>query len=88
VPADRTLIAAIVAGGVEAVDAEDMVNRVLSAIAELLVTGKSVGIGVGRLSAPNKPVWVPGSNKRRARVQRKVALRNPAIIEKGEPYDV
>jgi len=87
--AERTLIEALVARGVCAEEAPAAADAVLGAILDVLRAGKTVGIpDVGRLAAPSKPVWVPGSSKRRAREQRKASLRHGAIIEKGEPYDV
>jgi nucleoid DNA-binding protein len=87
--AERALVDAIAAYGMPAEDAAAAADIVLGAIRDVLLTGKTVGIpDVGRLAAPSKPVWVPGSGKRKAREQRKVSLRNGAIIEKGEPYDV
>lgn len=87
--ADRYLTARVAAGGVDPEEAAAQVDRVLDAIRAQLVDGRSVRLtGLGQLHAPRKRVFVPGSRNRQAREQRKVSLRYPEIIEKGEEYDV
>lgn len=86
---DRHLVAAIAESGIPAEDAQDMAERVFGAVLSSLVAGRTVRIpGVCRLKAPRKPAWVPGTVKRQAVEQRKVAIMHPAIIEQGKPYDV
>lgn len=85
--ADPLIVGQLVEAGMEPDDARAAVERVFAAIPAVLRTGKGVTLpGVGRLVAPCKPAWMPGSRKTHAREQRKVALRNAVIIEKGEPY--
>ena len=53
--ADKQLINALADTGIPHEDAEDMVDRVFSAMRDLLVAGKTVGIpNIGRLRAPSK----------------------------------
>ena len=86
--ADRFLIDQIAAGGVGREDAEDMADRVLTAMAEMLMAGLYVRLpGIGRLTSQKKPTWVPGYRGKRAFVKRTVRLADPAVLERGEPYD-
>jgi nucleoid DNA-binding protein len=86
---DKYLIATIAESGIPVEDAEDMAERVFGAVLASLAAGRTVRIpGVCRLKAPRKPAWVPGTVKRQAVEQRKVAIMHPSIIEQGDPYDV
>lgn len=87
--ADPLIVGQLVEAGMEPGDARAAVERVFAAIPAVLRTGKGVTLpGVGRLVAPRKPVWLPGTVKTHAREQRKVGLQRGEIIEKGEPYAV
>ncbi len=84
--ADKQLINAIADTGIPHEDAEDMVDRVFSAMRDLLVAGKTVGIpDIGRLRAPPKVAKV-GFPPDFLREQRKVVLMAGATLEQGEPY--
>ena len=84
--ADKLLINAIADTGIPHEDAEDMVYRVFSAMRELLVAGKTVGIpDIGRLRAPSKVAKV-GFPPDHLREQRKVVLMHAATVGQGEPY--
>lgn len=87
--ADPLIVGQLVEAGMEPADARAAVERVFAAIPAVLRTGKGVTLpGVGRLVAPRKPVFLPGTVKTHAREQRKVALKGGIIIEKGEPYAI
>lgn len=87
--ADPGLVARMVADGCDVDEARAAVDLVVRYAAAQLAAGKTVRLdGIGQLSAPEKPAWVPGHVRRRARMQRKVALRNGVVIEKGEEYAV
>lgn len=87
--ADPLIVAEMVAAGMSQDEACAAVDRVFAAIPVVLRAGKGVTLpGVGRLVAPRKPVWMPGTTKTHAREQRKVGLQRGEIIEKGEPYAV
>jgi nucleoid DNA-binding protein len=84
--ADPSLIGAIVAAGVEREAAEDMLARVTTAMVDRLLAGKTVRLdGIGSFKAPKKVVRA-GFPPDHFRQQRKIELRTPGIIEKGEPY--
>jgi nucleoid DNA-binding protein len=83
---DKQLINQVAASGIPHEDAEDMIDRVFSAMRDLLVAGKTVGIpDIGRLRAPSKVAKV-GFPPDYLREQRKVELRHGAMVEQGEPY--
>ena len=87
--ADPLIVGQLVEAGMEPADARAAVERVFAAIPAVLRTGKGVTLpGVGRLVAPRKPVFLPGTVKTHAREQRKVTLKGGIIIEKGEPYAI
>lgn len=85
----RGLIDRLEEAGVPREDAAAQAERVFAAMRAELTAGRTVPIdGIGRLVAPSKPVWVPGTRKTRALEQRKVALKHGVVVEKGEPYAV
>jgi len=85
---NRNMTDALVAAGIPEPEAIDQVERVLGAIAGVLITGKAVRLpGVGDLRAKRKRVYVPGSCQRKAREECRAQLR-AGIIEQGEAYDV
>ena len=87
--ADPLIVAEMVAAGMGQDEACAAVDRVFAAIPAVLRTGRGVTLpGVGRLVAPRKPVFLPGTVKTHAREQRKVTLKGGIIIEKGEPYAI
>lgn len=87
--ADPLIVAQMVEAGADAQEAAAAVERVFAAIPAVLLKGKGVTLpGVGRLVAPRKPVFMPGTVKTHAREQRKVTLKGGIIIEKGDPYPV
>lgn len=86
--ADLGIVARMVEEGADRAAAVAAVDQVYRLMLAQLQAGKTVRIdGVGQLTAPSKPTFVEGTRKMRCRMQRKVSLRSPVIIEKGEPYD-
>lgn len=86
--ADLGIVTRMVDEGVDRAAAVAVVDQVYRLMLEQLAAGKTVRIdGIGQLSAPSTPTFVEGSCKMRCRMQRKVRLRSPVIIQKGEPYD-
>lgn len=84
--ADLGLIKRMVEDGYDRDAASDQVDAVMDAIRSQLIAGKSVTIdGVGQLRAPRKIARV-GYPPKHLREQRKVALRNAAVIEHGDAY--
>ncbi len=83
----RGLIDRLEEAGVSREDAAAQAERVFAAMRAELTAGRTVPIdGIGRLVAPLKPVWIPGSRKKQARQDRKIALKYGAVVERGEPY--
>lgn len=89
-PADRAMLAALLARGMTEEDAHAAFDHVAAAARAVLMAGKSVSLpDIGRLTSTKlKPAWVPGYARTKARQERKVAFRYPAFLEQGEPYDV
>jgi nucleoid DNA-binding protein len=90
--ADRLLIDQILIGTGQAEmsreAAENMADRVIAAMEQLLKAGRYVRLpGIGRLTSQKKPHWVPGHKGKRAFEKRTVKLADPAVLERGEPYD-
>jgi nucleoid DNA-binding protein len=85
----RGMIDRLEEAGLTREDAAAEAERVFAAMRAELAAGRTVPIdGIGRLVAPLKPVWVPGSRKTQARQDRKIALKHGAVVERGEPYAV
>lgn len=82
---DKGLIAEIMAGGVDRVTAEDMADRVISAIVTRLTAGNTVRIeGVGRLSSRVRcaDAYCRGPGRVETRV---ACLSGAAVLSRGEP---
>ena len=83
------LVEAMVEAGLSDDAARAAIDAVFAALPAAMLASRSIYIpGIGKLAAPQKRVYVPGSVDRLAREQRKVVLRDTAIIWKGEPWDV
>lgn len=83
------LVAAMVEAGLSDDAARAAIDAVFAALPAAMVASRSIYIaGIGKLAAPQKRVYVPGSVDKLARDQRKVVLRESAIIWKSEAWDV
>jgi len=84
--ADRDLVNEIMAGGIsDRANAEDMADRVLTAVAARIAAGRSVRIdGVGRLGNRRKIVTVPGAGVLQRIETRVATVISPVEISRGE----
>lgn len=84
--ADRGLVARMVEDGWDRDAAAENVDALVNTIVAQLHSGKSVQLeGVGILRAPTM-VAKAGYPPNTLREQRKVQLKNGAIVTQGEPY--
>ena len=87
--AEKFLVDQLEANGLARADAADAADRVLAAIAQMLQAGRYVFVpGVGKLVSHEAPTWVPGCRGKRAYLRRAVRLKSPAVLSRGEPYEV
>lgn len=88
VRAGRFLVDRLVDVGLDRAEADRAASLVLAAIAAELRVGHYVEMpGIGRLYPKLRaPKWVPGKVGREARQDRVVALKNNAILVRGDPY--
>lgn len=88
-PADRAMLAQLVDAGMSTDEAHQAFDRVVAAARAVLEAGRPVALpDIGKLVATKrKAVYVPGTNRAKARHERKIIFRHGAYLEKGEPYD-
>lgn len=85
---NRALTDALVAEGLSEPDAVDQIERVLGAIAGVIVAGKTVRLpAVGTIKPNRKRKYVPGTRERQMREEVRAALKSDVLL-KGDPFEV